>query len=134
MGLSGGKGILGAHSAHVISSVPSCRCLLAVERMDLIHSMHPIHSMHSIHPIHPLADGSWSQTCSPMSWRGGVLMAYCGLTHSNGSLMLAHLNLTARCPSGTAAASQYGSLYCQGQAVVLPGEWVGGRESECMKK
>ena len=80
------------------------------------------------HPLPPcLTGGPWSTTCSPISYIGSVLSAYCGLFFPNGTARVSKID-TSVCTADSAnqITNQYGALSCIGAAAPgLPGgSWL----------
>eukprot|EP00798_Chlamydomonas_sp_ICE-L_P028608 gene28608-31777_t len=67
-----------------------------------------------------LPGGSWYESCSPMSWSGTVLTAYCGLLTSSGGQQLSTIDTTL-CASGSALTNIGNELSCVTIAPNLPG-------------
>ena len=68
--------------------------------------------------------GSWASSCSPISYTGTVLSAYCGLFFANGTARVSRID-TSFCSAESAnqIVNQFGVLTCVGTpAPSLPGK------------
>ena len=65
--------------------------------------------------------GAWSASCSPVSYNGTVLTAYCGLFFANGTARVSRID-TALCTadSSNQIDNEYGVLTCVGTSAPTP--------------
>ena len=73
------------------------------------------------HTLLNRAGGSWSESCAPMSWEGGVLKAYCGLL-TNDKDTLSTLDYAASCAPGSGVTNLNNELRCGVSGQAVPGK------------